>query len=425
MNECKHSLIEFGGQIMNELVGNKISLNEARKFLITYHGLNHYANNEGENSVLEYFKKVGCIQYDPLNVVGRNADLVLQSRIKNYKSSILNDLLYEKRALIDGWDKMMAIYLQSDWPYFSRVRKECGKDLKGVLTHRNASKALEYLEEVKNIVIESGPLQSNKIDIGSNNPGSWGHRKLSSATLDYLYTIGEIGVYKKINTQKVYDIIENLLPSDLLNQEEPFELDEMFYEWYVKRRIGSIGMLWSRNGSAWLGHFISNSKIRNNAIKALIEKEEIKEIYVDDIKYPFYIRNEDLNLLNEIADSDKKEMKFLAPLDNLLWDRTMIKSIFDFDYSWEVYVPVPKRKYGYYVLPVLYNNRFVARFEPELYRGEKELRIKEWWWEEDIEVTEELISALKEAFDQFCKYLGAEKVNDEDFQNKCLCHKSE
>lgn len=407
---------------MKELEGSKISLNEARMFLITYQGLNHDGNNQDENSVLDYFRKVGCIQFDPLNIVGRNADLVLQSRIKNYKSSILYDLLYKKRCLIDGWDKMMAIYLQTDWPYFKRVRNECGKDLRNVLAHRNATKALEYLEQVKNIVIEGGPLQSNKIDFGSNNPGSWGHRKLSSDTLDYLYTIGELGVYKKINTQKVYDIIENLVPSDILNQEEPFETDEMFYEWYVKRRIGSIGMLWSRNGSAWLGHFISNSNIRNNAIKALLEKDEIKEFYVEDMKYPFYIKKENLNLLNEIIDTDKNEMKFIAPLDNLLWDRAMIKSIFDFDYSWEVYLPVKKRKYGYYVLPVLYNNRFVARFEPDIYRGEKELHIKEWWWEEDIIVTEKMESALRQAFDQFCNYLGAENVNKEDFENKCLKH---
>lgn len=407
---------------MKELVGNKISLKEARRFLITYQGLNHDGNNRDEDSILDYFGKVGCIQFDPLNIVGRNADLVLQSRMKNYKSSILYDLLYEKRCLIDGWDKMMAIYLQTDWSYFKRVRKECGTDLQKVLTHRNAIQALDYLEQVKNIVIEEGPLQPNKIDIGSNNPGSWGHRKLSSAALDYLYTIGELGIYKKRNTQKVYDIIENLLPSDILNQADPFESDEMFYEWYVKRRIGSVGMLWSRNGTAWLGHFISNSKIRNDTIKALLEKDEIKEFYVEEIKYPFYIKKEDSNLLNEITDIDKNVMKFIAPLDNLLWDRNMIKSIFGFDYSWEVYLPVEKRKYGYYVIPVLYDNRFVARFEPEMYRGEKELYIKAWWWEEDIIVTEKMEAALRQAFDQFCSYLGAENVNKENFEEKCLKH---
>lgn len=378
---------------------NKISKKEARRFLVNYQGLNQDSGNQVKDAVINFIKKVGCIQFDPLNIVGRNADLVLQSRIKNYKASVLYDLLYEKRDLIDGWDKMMSIYHQTDWPYFKRVRIANGNDQKVVLAHRNASQALEYLDLVKNIVIESGPLQSNKIDIGSNNPGSWGHRKLSSAALDYLLTIGELGIYKKINTQKVYDAIENLLPPDILKQDDPFESDEMFYEWYVKRRIGSVGMLWSRNGSAWLGQFISDSKIRNKAIRSLLEKDELCEFYVEDIKYPFYMKKEDLNLFHEITDTDRNEIKFIAPLDNLLWDRAMIKSIFDFDYSWEVYLPVNKRKYGYYVLPVLYNDRFVARFEPEMYRGEKELCIKEWWWEENIAVTEKMEFALQQAFD--------------------------
>ncbi len=405
---------------MKELEQKRISLNEARRFLVRYHELDNEGNECNEKSVLDFFDKVGCIQFDPLNVVGRNADLVLQSRIKDYNPLILQKLLYSDRHLIDGWDKMMAIYPQTDWPYFSRVRKACGDELKIVFGHRNASSALEYLETVKNIVIEEGPLQANKIDIGSNNPGSWGHRKLSSAALDYLYTIGELGIYKKINTQKVYDVIENLLPPEILHQEEPFRSDDMFFEWYVKRRIGSVGMLWSRNGSAWLGHFISNSQIRNTAIKSLLEKGEIEQVYVGDIKYPFYIRKEDYSLLNEAMISNEGEMKFIAPLDNLLWDRALIKSVFDFDYSWEVYLPVKKRKYGYYVLPVLYKDKFVARFEPEIYRGEKELRIKDWWWEEGIQVTDEMEASLIKAFERFCRYLGAEKVSKEDLEEKCL-----
>lgn len=107
-------------------------------------------------------------------------------------------------------------------------------------------------------------------------------------------------------------------------------------------------------------------------------------------------------------------MRFLAPLDNLLWDRTLIKQVFQFDYSWEVYTPVDKRKYGYYVLPVLYGNRFVARFEPEMYRGEKELNIKQWWWEERVSITDEMIFELKKAFVDFCKYLCVDCVAKED-----------
>jgi len=397
---------------MKKLQNNRLSISEARTFLINYQGLNTWCKYEQERGVLEYFKKVGCIQYDPLNMVGRNSDLVLQARIKDYSSETLDSLLYEKRSLIDAWDKMMSIYQQVDWPYFKRIREFKGIEQRYISERRNSKQAFEFLDEIKNHILENGPIVSSQVDIGKSNPGSWGHRKLSSVALDYLFNIGEIGVYKKKNTQKIYDLIENLLPKEILRQQEPFATEEAFHEWYVKRRIGSVGMLWERSGGAWLGYAISDRRIRNKAIKSLLEQEQIEEFYVEDIKYPFFIRKEDAECLNET--SVKEEVKFLAPLDNLLWDRTLIKQIFHFDYTWEVYTPIEKRKYGYYVLPVLYGNKFIARFEPEMYRGEKELRIKNWWWEEDVSVTEDILLAIQRAFENFCEYLGADYVAQDD-----------
>lgn len=394
-----------------------LSKSEARRFLVNYQGLNDICDYQETAGVLSYIGKVGCIQYDPLNVIGRNADLVLQSRVENYKPSILEDLLYKERSLIDGWDKMMAIYSSSDWPYFKRLRKERVLEIEFALGHRNSLRALEHLDEVKAIVAKEGPLQSNKIDIGSENPGSWGHRKLSSVALDYLFNVGELGIHSKKNTQKVYDLIENLLPEEVLLQ-EPFDTDDEFYQWYVYRRLGSIGLLWERNMGGWLGHFISNSKIRNPMLQNLLSEGEIEQFFIEDMKQPFYIRKKDLGYLNSKPKNDS--VRFLAPLDNLLWDRLLIKTIFDFEYSWEVYTPVAKRKYGYYVLPVLYNDCFVARFEPEIYRGESEVRIKNWWWEPNITVNEKLIYDLKEGFQRFCRFLGAEKVNEKDFASKCV-----
>ena len=125
---------------------------------------------------------------------------------------------------------------------------------------------------------------------------------------------------------------------------------------------------------------------------------------MEGIKEPFYIRSEDEIYLNHIPEN--KEARFLAPLDNMLWDRDLIKRIFQFDYSWEVYVPESKRKYGYYVLPVLYGNRLVARFEPELQRNNEPVKIKKWWWEKDIIVTNEMESAIEKEFIEFNKYLN-------------------
>ncbi|MDC7240719.1 MAG: crosslink repair DNA glycosylase YcaQ family protein, partial [Spirochaetales bacterium] len=97
---------------------------EAGTILLSHHSLTSPQSLKGEVDALEYIRKMGCIQYDPLNVCGRNADLVLQSRIDNYRGSILEDLLYGKRSLLDGWDKMMAIYPVEDRPILARLRRE-------------------------------------------------------------------------------------------------------------------------------------------------------------------------------------------------------------------------------------------------------------------------------------------------------------
>lgn len=387
-----------------------ISKSNAKAFLIDYQCLN---NTEQEN-ILCFFDRVRCIQYDPLDVVGRNADLVLQARIKDYNKTKLEELLYEDNTLVDGWDKMMSIYLKEDWGLMENVRIAKGKEVISALKYRNTIEALDYTDELKLFLKENGPTMANKINIGTSNPGRWGHKKLSSATLDYLFNIGEVYVVKKRGTQKVYDLTENLFSEEILSNKSWFETEEEFYEWYVERRIGSVGFIWERNGGAWLGSFISNKEIRGKAIQRLMEKGRIKRFYIEDIKYPFYIKSEFFEQLENIKLGNK--VSFLAPLDNLLWDREMIRQLFNFDYTWEVYTPINKRKYGYYVLPVLYNDRFIARFEPEYYRGGKELEIKNWWWEKDIEITEQMKEDIHKELTNFCKYLGAANVSEESLE---------
>src|SRR5690349_18414440 len=91
-----------------------ISKQQARQFILTYHGLMGRQNFTGKQGILNYISKVGCIQFDPLNIVGHNHELVLQARIKDFKPNMLQELLYEERKLIDGWDKNMSIYCLKD-----------------------------------------------------------------------------------------------------------------------------------------------------------------------------------------------------------------------------------------------------------------------------------------------------------------------
>jgi len=103
----------------------------------------------------------------------------------------------------------------------------------------------------------------------------------------------------------------------------------------------------------------------------------------------------------------EKRAALIAPLDNLIWQRDLVRWIFDFDYIWEVYKPAEKRQYGYYVLPVLYGDRFVARCEPALERKTRQLSIRNWWWQEGIVPDEEMLAVLADCLQDFCAYLNA------------------
>jgi len=127
---------------------------------------------------------------------------------------------------------------------------------------------------------------------------------------------------------------------------------------------------------------------------------------------PLFIRASDVSLLDLAASEDDAPpaASFIGPLDNLIWDRDLIRWLFDFDYTWEVYKPAAQRKYGHYVLPVLYGDRFVARVEPIFDRKARVLTIVNWWWEAGVAPDEALVAALAVCLAAFGRYLGAEAI---------------
>ena len=394
-----------------------ISNEAARNFLVNYQNLNMNGNLKGPAGVMDYMQKVRCIQYDPLDVVGRNADLVLQSRITNYRSEVLFDLLYKERALYDAPDKMISIIPIEDYPSMLRIRQKTVEQLKDILTWRKSLAALDLLEEITEYIRENGPFPANKINIGEHaESGKWGHKKLSSAALDYLYHSGVLGISSKQKTHKVYDLRERLFSKEILRTKDPFKTDYDFAKWYIKRRIGAVGLVWNKNGGEWLGFYVQDTKLRTQILQELVDEGELLELSIEGSKEIFYIRKEDEILLGKPA--RKNIAQFIAPLDNLIWDRGLIKELFNFEYTWEVYTPAVKRKFGYYVLPVLYKNQFIARFEPEPNRGKTPLQIKNWWWEPDIKITEEMISAISDAFERFSKFLGVDMMEEKYWKEK-------
>lgn len=384
---------------------------QACRFILAYQSLWSNYDLEGKEGILEYFHRVGCVQFDPLNIVGNNPELVLQSRIKNYRVSMLQELLYKDRKLVDQWDKNMSIFRTEDWPYFKRIREATRRKLEIRL-----SPVEEIIPQIRQIFQEKGPLSSADLDYNQTVDWSWAPTRLSRAVLESMYLWGELIIHHKVWTRRVYDLISRHIDEVLLSAPDPNKTEKQYYEWYVLRRIGSIGLLWNKAGDAWLGIRGIKSKEREGAFETLLQKKKILEISVEGIKPLLYIRSEDRPNIDRIIEWEVKPKRaaILAPLDNMLWDRRLIKEIFDFDYCWEVYKPETERQYGYYVLPVLYDDRFIARFEPGRDKKNGALIIKNWWWEKNVTKSDKMYEALKNCFKNFSSYLGTNIIEIAD-----------
>ena len=145
---------------------------------------------------------------------------------------------------------------------------------------------------------------------------------------------------------------------------------------------------------------------------------KILEVEVAGVKDPLYCLSSDLDLIKLIRQAPKLKPRceLIAPLDNMLWDRKLVKALFNFDYTWEIYTPADQRQYGYYVLPLLYGDEFIARVEAVADRKTKLLIVKNIWVEPGITITAKLEKSILEALSRLAKF------NEMDFNQTTLTH---
>ena len=388
-----------------------ITKQQAGQFILSKQGLIGKYRFKGKQGAYEYVRQAGCIQFDPVDVCGKNAELTLQSRVKGFKKSMLAELLYKDRLLVDYPDKELSIWPTEDWPYFSSYRersRKLGKTFKGISKLRK--QAVSYIDENGPVTSSTLPIEGEIFWHSSMHwSGHWDRKSPAARSiLEQLYTDGELIIHHKNGSRKFYDLAEKHIPSEILSAENPCRDEEEFLSWRVLRRIGATGLLWDKNSTALLGLYIK-AETRKKILSDLERAGKICSVMVEGIKTPFYYRSEDDSLMNDVLSGNADltpRMSFIAPLDPLMWDKQLISSLWDYLYSWEIYTPADKRKYGYYTLPVLYGDRFVGRIEFAPDKEKEMLMVKGLWWEPGIRRTKKLENALDKTLKEFSVFNG-------------------
>ena len=387
-----------------------VSLDHARQFILLNQGLLGNHRFVGKPGAYQYVRQAGCIQYDPVDVCGKNAELTLQSRVKGFRKKMLEDLLYRDRLLVDYSDKELSIWPSEDWPYFSGYRE------------RSKAHALRFAgipeleQEALAYIRKHGPVSSDTLPIegtiywhsSMHWSGHWSKDSLAArSVLEQLYTDGTLLIHHKTGSRKYYDLAEKYLPADLLNAPNPCgEEGDAWIAWRVKRRIGAVGMLWNRNSTAFLGIAMSGEQ-RNAAFDRLEKSGEITPVLVEGIRFPLYLLSDGLPLLEAVMAGQadlRPRLEFLAPLDPMLWDRKLVEAVWNYQYSWEIYTPVVKRKYGYYVLPMLWGDRLVGRIEPKVDRGSQTLTVNNLWLEPGVRRTKQLSGRIDRSVQRLARF---------------------
>ena len=371
-----------------------ISREQACRFLVTYHFQ--------QTDLPGVFARLGTVQYDPLNPVGRNPDLVLQARVPGYRVNDWQVAAYTDRLIYDAWDKQACLVLSSDWS-----RRACIREMYRPYHDREVLQAEpDVARAILTEIDARGPLSSQDFeDRHRYSDDTWYGQTRTNRVLRALWACGEIVTHHRKNGRHYYDRPARIIPSQYYTM-PPLLDKEAYARWIIEQRYRAVGLL-RPNAEACIWSACGDGATRKQAIAQLVEEGTLTPVGVGEKGWLYYMPSSALPLLD--AELPDPRVIFLGPLDSMLWDRKAIQQLFDFDYIWEVYKPVLQRRWGYYVLPVFYGDRFIARLDSRLEKGI--WTISRWWWEPEVVPDVEMLDALCSATASFLRYLRADGVH--------------
>ena len=371
----------------------------ARRFLAARHLLSPPRSLPADpGSVLRVVERLGSLQFDPLEVTGRNHDLVLAARIDGYRRAWTDEHLYGSRALYETYNKGLSIVPTGELPWY-RITWDLNRD-----EHDGAAFDVHapLVEELLDRIRRDGPLSSTDLEPRAAIDWYWRPTNPVRAMLEALAEAGILGLARREGNRRVYDLVERLFPAGLLADRRPTREQRRHKLLSRYRAHGLLG----RSGSAelWIGTAPAartadgpDAPTRGELLADLIDDGALIPVTVEGVRGERFIVAEDVGILESAAIAPAPGpdaggaggpgavggpgVAFLAPLDPLVWDREFLRALYEFEYVWEVYVPAAKRRWGYYVLPILFGDRLVGRIEPRIDRRAGVLRVLDLWWE--------------------------------------------
>ncbi|MDN3698013.1 crosslink repair DNA glycosylase YcaQ family protein [Vibrio cortegadensis] len=368
-----------------------LSLDQARKLVLHAQKIPPRKQKvSGLEATLSVIEHLGYIQIDTISVVQRAHHHTLWNRSPRYQPAHLDQLLSDKKVF-EYWSHAAA-YLPMSQYRFSLLRKKAFAS--GEQSHWYKCD-YQLMDSVRQRIADEGPLMAKDFDGADKSSDGWGSKPAKRA-LENLFMKGELMVPERRNFHKVYDLTERVLPTEV---DTSVPSKEEYARFLILSYIAANGL----GTASEMTYLLKNIKpLLNATIKEMTSNGDI--IAVDVGKQRYYTTSESLELLNQPL--NRSQVKILSPFDNLLIQRKRMKALFEFDYLLECYVPEPKRQYGYFSLPILWDGKLVARMDCKKDKKLSVLNVLHLSIEPSIQKKDQFLSKLSLELTNFAHFNG-------------------
>ena len=396
-----------------------ISKQTYRRFLLGAQGLWPGRRFENVKGVETALRQIEALQLDPLTMVARSQDIAMYGRVINYKPEMLYQMAYEKRGAFDygGW---LAMYPMREFPYWRLPMKNF--ETRGMRYESFKHPPKDLIKFIFKTLEENGPMGNRDFEGTAFPQWSYRGRKDTSVTLYYLWLIGEVMISHRKGFDRLYDLRERVLPKKYDYVASVKESEDHF----AKKTIAMVNLMREKRF-----HYNWKYSIDRSSMPAKEAQEKLNELFEDKAITRFQMEgSKDIWItlsenIKHFADLEAgripkkwqaldtttdEEVTLLAPLE-MVSARGRAKQVFDFEYVWEVYKPEHQRKWGYYVLPILYGDDLVARLDPKFDRTTNTLHILGFWLESDAPTNSKFADALAKGVTRFAKMINAKKID--------------
>lgn len=382
---------------------------DARRLFLHNHGLVAPASGVGKGVDLQgVISDLGFVQLDSVNTLARAHDLILWSRRQQYRTQHLPPLLHRDRAVFEHWTHDAAAIDMAHFPHWRLKMARDGARLSGHWQGIRRDDFTQKVDAVLRRVADHGDCTSSDVGKGEERgKGGWWDWHPSKTALEYLWRSGQISVTRRDGFRKVYDLTERVIPAGVLNT----RVDEVeTIDWACNAAIDRLGFATSGEIAAFWD-IVTATETRDWCAAALTRREiiQINVAAADGSLRKSFARPE---VMDCKTPPPSQRVRLLSPFDPALRDRKRAERLFGFHYRIEIFVPAPKRQYGYYVFPVLEGTQLIGRIDTK--RDGDTLQVTAFWPEKGVHMGNGRSARLVAEIERAARFVGSTQIDYTD-----------